>query len=207
MDEHTREHLHEPGWVVTVPLVLLAIPSALIGLFTVGPMVFGDWFGGALTVADQFQPLHHMAAHFHGAVGFALHALYNWKNPAFYIAAAGVFVAWLLYMRRPDLLPAIRDRLSWARVVLEYKYGFDEVYNGGVAAGSRGLGQALWRGADGWFIDGLLVNGTARTIGRVAAGIRGVQSGYLFHYAFAMIIGLLVLLTLFIGGWQGWWQA
>ena len=207
MDEHTREHLHEPGWVVTVPLVLLAIPSALIGLVTVGPMVMGDWFAGSLTVDQSFQPLHHIAEHYHGAVSFAIHAFYNWGNPAFYVAAAGVLVAWLLYIRRPDWLVLVRERLSWARVVLEYKYGFDEVYSGGFAAGGRGVGRALWRGADGWFIDGLLVNGTARTVGRIAAGIRGVQSGYLFHYAFAMILGLLVLLTLFVGGWQGWWQT
>jgi len=101
----------------------------------------------------------------------------------------------------------VRERLSWPRLVLEYKYGFDEMYTGGFAAGGRGVGRALWRGADGWLIDGILVNGTARTVGRIAAGIRGVQSGYLFHYAFAMILGLLVLLTLFVGGWQGWWQA
>jgi len=207
MDEHARAHIHEPGWVVTVPLVLLAIPSALIGLVTVGPVALGDWFGGALFVDHQFNPLHHIADHYHGPVAFGLHAFVNWANPAFYLAAAGVFVAWLLYLRRPDWLAILRDRLRWAHIVLEYKYGFDAVYSGGFAAGGRGVGRALWRSADGWLIDGVLVNGTARSVGRMAAGIRGVQSGYVFHYAFAMIIGLLLLLTLFVGNWQGWWQA
>ncbi|WP_435105611.1 NADH-quinone oxidoreductase subunit L [Arhodomonas sp. AD133] len=202
MDEHTREHLHESPRVVTVPLILLAIPSVAIGLFTTGPMLFGDYFGGSLFVAEGNDVLAEMGAHvWHGPISFGFHAL---VNPAFWLALAGVVVAWLLYFRRPDLLPGVRDRLAPVQRVLERKYGFDELWINGFAATGRGIGRALWKGGDVGLIDGVLIHGTVRVIGRMAATLRGVQSGYLYHYAFAMIIGLLILMTWLLGTTRGW---
>ncbi|MDN3518851.1 NADH-quinone oxidoreductase subunit L [Aquisalimonas lutea] len=193
MDHHTREHLHESPKVVTVPLILLAIPSVLIGLLTVGPMVFGGWFGDSILVRSGHDALG--AIGFHGVGEFTLHAF---KTPAIYLAAAGFAVAWYLYIRRPDLPAQLQQRLQTPYRILENKYGFDDLYLNVFAAGGRGLGTLLWRGGDVRLIDGLVVNGTARTVGRVAAVLRHGQTGYLYHYAFVMIIGLLVLLTWFM---------
>ncbi len=201
MDHHTREHLHESPWVVTVPLVLLAIPSVLIGAMTISPMLFGGWFGDAIRVLPGNAVLAQLGEEFHGPIAFGLHAF---VTPTFWLAAAGVFTAWLLYLGRPSLLPTITGRLRGIQRVLERKYGFDELYVDGFAAGGRGLGRLFWKGGDVGLIDGVIVNGTARTVGRVSGAIRGLQTGYLYHYAFAMIIGLLVLLTWFVGTWRGW---
>ncbi len=203
MDEHTREHLHESPRVVTVPLILLAIPSVVIGLLTVTPMLFGGWFGESLRVLPGNDTLARVAEHFHGPVAFALH---GFLTPTFWLAAAGVAVAWFLYLARPDLAQTVAGRLAPLHQVLERKYGFDELYTGGFAAGGRGLGNAFWKIGDAGLIDGVLVNGSARSVGRLAALVRGLQSGYLYHYAFSMIIGLLVLLTLFVGTWRGWFS-
>ncbi|WP_440996931.1 NADH-quinone oxidoreductase subunit L [Arhodomonas sp. SL1] len=202
MDEHTRAHVQESPRVVTVPLVLLAIPSVLLGLFTTGAVLFGGYFGDAIYVAPANDVLAHMGQElWHGPLAFGIHAL---VNPAFWLTVAGVLVAWFLYIRRPDLMPGIAARLAPARWVLEHKYGFDALWIDGFGGAGRGLGQALWRGGDVGVIDGVVVNGSARLIGRVAAAIRGLQSGYLYHYAFAMIIGLLILLTWLVGSWRGW---
>ena len=193
MDEHTRSHLHESPRVVTVPLILLAIPSVLIGLPTIGPMVFGGWFGDSITVLPENDTL--AAVGFESVLGFLAHAF---VAPVIYLAAAGFAVAYYLYVMRPDLPAVLAQRFPMPYRILEKKYGFDELYLNVFAAGSRSLGTLLWRGADMKIIDGLLVNGTARTIGRVAALLRHGQTGYLFHYAFVMIIGLMVLLTWFV---------
>ncbi len=193
MDEHTRSHLHESPRVVTVPLILLAIPSVLIGLPTIGPMVFGGWFGESITVLPENDSL--AAVGFESVLGFLAHAF---VAPVIYLAAAGFGVAYYLYVMRPDLPAVLAERFPMPYRILEKKYGFDELYLNVFAAGSRGLGTLLWRGADMKIIDGLLVNGTARIIGRVAAVLRHGQTGYLYHYAFVMIIGLLVLLTWFV---------
>ena len=193
MDEHTRSHLHESPRVVTAPLILLAVPSVLIGLFTVGPMVFGGWFGNSITVLPENDVL--SAVGFESVIGFILHAF---ETPAIYLAAAGFATAYYLYVKRPDLPAQLQQRFAVPYRILERKYGFDELYLNGFAAGARGLGTVFWRVGDVRIIDGLLVNGTARTIGRVAAIMRHGQTGYLYHYAFVMIIGLLVLLTWFV---------
>jgi len=125
-------------------------------------------------------------------------------NPAFWLAVAGAVTAWFFYILRPDLLPGINRLFAPVINVLQRKYGFDALYSTGFAGGGRLMGRALWRGGDQGVIDGVLVNGTARTIGRVGALVRGFQSGYLYHYAFVMIVGLLLLLTVFVGSWRGW---
>ncbi|MGB7739633.1 MAG: hypothetical protein WBM03_11015, partial [Steroidobacteraceae bacterium] len=192
MDHHTQEHLHESPWVVTVPLVLLAIPSIVIGWFTIEPLLFGGYFGGAIHVAEQHDVLHHIHEEFHGAAQFVLH---GFMGPAVWLAAAGVVLAWFLYLKRPDLPAQVRERAGPLYRVLDNKYYFDWFNENVIAAGSRMLGTALWKGGDVALIDGAAVNGSARLVAWVAQAARGLQSGYLYHYAFATIIGLSVLLA------------
>ena len=195
MDEHTREHLHETPLVVTGPLVLLAIPSVIIGAIFAGPMLFGDYFGESIQVLARHDTLAELGESFHGALAFALHGVITLP---FWLAMAGVATAWFLYMYRPDLPGVIRERLALAYAVLERKYGFDDFNEWFFAGGARGMGKALWRVGDVTLIDGLMVNGSARVVGWIAGVVRHVQTGYLFTYAFAMIIGLLVLIFLFV---------
>ena len=196
MDAHTREHLHESPWVVTVPLVLLAIPSVVIGWPTVGPVLFGGYFGAAIVVQPGHDVLAVLGHEFSGAPGFLLHAF---RSPPVYLAAAGAVAAWYLYLKRPDVPAALRQRLAPLYRVLDAKYGFDWVNENVLAAGARALGRLFWRVGDEFLIDGALVNGSARAVGWLAAVTRHAQSGYLYHYAFAMIIGLSALL-----GWLLW---
>jgi NADH-quinone oxidoreductase subunit L len=197
MDEHTREHLHETPWVVTGPLIALAIPSVIIGALYIEPMLFAEpgFFGNAIHVDHAHDTLAHMGEHFHGPLAMILHAFTTWP---FWLAAAGVGLAAYLYLVRPDLPAVIVGRTRPVHRLLVKKYYFDEVYAAVFAAGSRGIGWVLWRLGDVRIIDGLVVNGSARTVGWVASLVRHVQSGYLYHYAFGMIIGLLLLLSLFV---------
>jgi NADH-quinone oxidoreductase subunit L len=192
MDHHTQEHLHESPWVVTLPLVLLAIPSVVIGWFTIEPLLFGGYFGGAIHVAEQHDVLHHLAEEFHGAAQFVLH---GFTGPAVWLAAAGVALAWFLYLKRPEFAAVLREKAGGLYTLLENKYYFDWFNEKVIAAGSRMLGTALWKGGDVAFIDGAAVNGSARLVAWVAQAARSLQSGYLYHYAFATIIGLSVLLA------------
>ncbi|KAB7628436.1 NADH-quinone oxidoreductase subunit L [Alkalilimnicola sp. S0819] len=201
MDEHTRSHLQESPKVVTVPLILLAIPSVLVGFFAAGAMLFGDFFQGVIFVQGANDVLAEIGKHWHGAAAFAVH---GFVTPAFWLALAGAVAAWVAYLKRPDLPRQIHLKLRLVYNVLDAKYGFDKLYIGGFAGGGRAIGRFFWRVLDQGLIDGLLVNGSARTVGRFAAVIRRLQTGYLYHYAFAMIIGLLLLLTGLIGRHQGW---
>ena len=192
MDEKTRSHLHESPAVVWVPLVLLAIPSAVIGWFTIGPVLFGNYFGDAVFVLPQHDVLGSIGAEFHGSAGFVTHAL---KTPPLYLALAGVLTAWFLWLVRPDIPEKIGIRLSAVHKLLEQKYYADALYLNVFAAGGRGLGRGLWAGGDRFLIDGLLVNGTAQALGFVGSRLRKIQSGYLYHYAFAMVLGLTAMLA------------
>ncbi len=197
MDEHTREHLHETSPVVTVPLILLAIPSVIIGLFYVDTMAFGNFFGKSIFVLPQHNTLAEVASHFHGSAIWAMlgHAL---AEPPVYLAALGVGTAWYLYMKRPELPGLLQQRFALLYRVLVNKYGFDRFNEIFFAGGGRGFGNLLWKKGDVKLIDGLLVNGSAQVVGAVAAVMRHIQTGYLYHYAFAMIIGLLLLLVIFV---------
>jgi NADH-quinone oxidoreductase subunit L len=196
MDEETRSHLHESPWVVTVPLVLLAIPSAVIGWFTVGPVLFGGFFGDAIVVHHEHDVLAHIGEHWHGATGLVTHAL---LTPVFWLAAAGVTTAWYLYLKRPELPALIRQRFGWLYDLLDRKYYFDDLWIRGFGGAGRRIGTFLWEKGDVTVIDGVLVNGTAGTVGRLAGVMRQLQTGYLYTYAFAMIIGLTAFL-----GWLIW---
>jgi NADH-quinone oxidoreductase subunit L len=195
MDHHTQEHLHETPAVVTVPLILLAIPSVVIGAMTIEPLLFGEVFKGVIMVAPEHNVLAHLADHFHGAMSFALHGL---TGLPFILVLAGFGSAWYLYMARPDVPERIRQLAAPLYDILDNKYYFDQFYQRFFARGSCKTGTVLWKYVDAGLIDGLLVNGTARLVGWVAAVTRHLQSGYLYHYAFAMIIGLLILLTWFV---------
>lgn len=194
MDKHTAEHAHEPPGVVTWPLILLAIPSIAIGWMTAGPVVFGDYFKGAIEVAAAHDVIGRLGE-YHGGFGFILHAF---KTPALYLAAAGVITAWVFYLLKPEIPAKLDSKLGFFRNILERKYGFDDFNQAVFAAGSVGLGSRLWKVGDQGIIDGAMVNGSAKSVGLFAGIARFAQSGYLFHYAFAMIVGLLGLMTWFL---------
>jgi NADH-quinone oxidoreductase subunit L len=171
---------HESPAVVTVPLILLAIPSIVAG-YVVGPVVYGDFFGRAVPPTQ---------GEFHGAWAFTLH---GFLTLPFWLALAGIATAVVLYLKRPDLPKRIARALGPLYAVVERKYGFDELYSRVFAGGARLVGRGFWRGGDQTFIDGLIVNGSARVVGWFAGVIRLVQSGLLNQYAVAMLFGLLVL--------------
>ena len=197
MDHHTREHLHESPAVVTLPLIALAIPSVVIGAAGIGSMVFGDYFGNSIVVAHEHDVLGQLAAEFHGVWPFITHGV---TQLPFMLAMAGVATAWLLYVHSPAIPARIAASLSLLHKILLEKYGFDRFNDWFFAGGSRGVGRLLWKVGDEALIDGLLVNGSARAIGWWAGVVRMVQTGKLYDYAFAMIIGLLVLLGVFVHG-------
>jgi NADH-quinone oxidoreductase subunit L len=196
IDEDARHHLHESPWVVTLPLVMLAIPSLIIGWPTIGPLLFGDFFGDAIYVLPVHDVLGQLGADYHGPVAFLQHGL---QSPVLYLALAGVVIAWYLYLRNPLAAQAIKDRFAVIHRLLDNKYYLDNFNEQVIARASRLIGMGLWRGGDGALIDGVLVDGTANLIGRIAGIVRRVQTGYLYHYAFAMVIGLCVLV-----GWLIW---
>ncbi len=192
MDDHTREHLHECSKVVTVPLILLAIPSVIAGAIFVDQMAFGGFFGSAIVVDESHRIATEVTHHFDSWWGLILHSFADYPV---YLAAGGVFTAWFLYMKRPDLPDMIQQRFALVHKVLVNKYGFDRFNEIVFAGGSRLLGGMFWRVGDEKLIDGLVVNGSAKSIGWFSSIARRFQSGYLYHYAFVMIIGLLLLLT------------
>ncbi len=195
MDEHTRSHLHETPWVVTVPLILLAIPSVIIGFVFVSDMAFGDFFGSAIQVLPKHDVLGALAKDYHGPFGMMLHSLLTLP---FWFAAAGVALAWFLYMKRPDIPGMIQDKLKFVHQVLDNKYYADRFNEVIFAGGSRLLGRLLWQNGDVRVIDGVIINGSAKTVGWVSGIVRRLQTGYLYNYAFAMIFGLLFLLGVFV---------
>ncbi|WJW76481.1 NADH-quinone oxidoreductase subunit L [Thiohalobacter sp. IOR34] len=196
MDAHTREHLRESPWVVTLPLVLLAIPSVLAG-YLIEPVLFGDYFKDVILVLPEHDVLAAIGEDFHGVLGFVTHAF---GGPAVYLAAAGVLTAWYVYLVRPSLADLAAQKAGPLYRLLVNKYYADEFNQRVFAGGTRGIGHVLWHLGDRLLIDGLIVNGSARLVGLVAVVARQLQTGYLYHYAFAMIFGLLALLswTLFL---------
>jgi NADH-quinone oxidoreductase subunit L len=187
MDHHTQEHLHESPWVVTVPLILLAIPSALIGWFTVQPVLFGGYFDGAIYVLPAHDVLARLGEEFHGSGAFVWAAF---AGLPIWFAALGVGTAWWFFLKRPDLAEAAARRFRWLYAALVNKYGFDWFNEHVVMAAVRRVGGGLWRFGDQIVIDDGFVNGSARTVGWLGSVMRYAQSGYLYHYAFAMILGL-----------------
>jgi NADH-quinone oxidoreductase subunit L len=192
MDHHTKEHLRESPAVVTVPLILLAIPSVIAGAIFIQPMLFGDLFADAIHVSHEHNVLGHLGEHYTGIGGFMGHGV---MALPFWLAMAGLGSAWYFYMKRPDIPAMLKERFALLYMVLDKKYGFDDFNDTFFAGGSRGLGRLLWKVGDAKLIDGIMVNGSALSIGWIAGKIRHFQTGFLYHYAFVMIIGLLVLVS------------
>lgn len=190
---------HEPGWVIKLPLILLAIPSLLIGYVAIEPMLFGEFFKGVIFVDASAHPAMHALAHhwhtiFHSSAGMALHGL---MTVPFALASSGVGLAWFFYMKRPDIPAAIQKRFAIINCILENKYGFDSFNDRVFAAGSRFIGNKLWLIGDVKIIDDTFVNGTARLIGKLSGIVRRLQTGLIYHYAFAMIIGIFFMLSFY----------
>ncbi len=199
-DEHAGGHHHglaagekphESPAVVTLPLVLLAIPSVLIGLYTVGPMLFGDFFKDAIASAERHPAMAELAHEFHGWWAMGLHSV---STPAFWLALAGVASAWYCYMVNPRLPEAIAARFAAIYRLLDNKYYLDRINEVVFAGGARLLGRGLWKGGDQALIDGVAIDGSARLVGWFAGVLRLAQTGRLNSYAITMIVGVALLL-------------
>ena len=179
---------------MTVPLILLAVPSVVIGYIAIEPMLYGGFFGSAIKATETMAEL---KGQFHGAWAMILH---GFTAPPFWLALAGAAVAWYGYIVKPELPGIIRSKLSFFVNILDQKYGFDRFNDWFFASGARKLGASLWRFGDVTIIDGIMVNGTAKLIGWFSGVARQVQTGYVYTYAFTMIFGVFALLTWF--EWQ-----
>ncbi len=198
-EAHSHDDAHayagapqESPAVVTLPLIALSIPAIAAG-WLIGPVLFGGFFGNSIYIAPEHTGLATMAKEFHGVLGMMTHAL---GTLPFWLSVAGIAVAWFLYIKRTDLPDVIAERFSLIYRILDKKYGFDEFNEWFFARGTRGLGRGLWQVGDVRIIDGLFVNGSARLVAWFAGIVRYFQSGYIYHYAFTMIIGVLILVTL-----------
>ena len=195
-DGHQDHTPHESPWVVTVPLLLLAIPSVVIGYFTIDAMLFGDFFKDAIFVnEDKHEAMHGLGHAYHGAIAMAMHAF---STAPFWLALAGVVSSYYMYMINPAVPAAIKRACMPIYTLFENKYYMDWINENILARGARALGTGLWRGADQSVIDGGIVNGSWKLVGAVSAVSRQLQSGYLYHYALAMIVGVFLLMTWFV---------
>jgi NADH-quinone oxidoreductase subunit L len=196
-DPHAKPH--ESPWVVWLPLVLLAIPSVVIGFLTIKPMLYGGFFKDAILINAEKHPameeLTQGFEHAGSAVGMALH---GFTALPFWLALAGVVLSWYMYMINPALPAAIKRTCGPVYRLLENKYYLDWINENIVARGARALGTGLWKGGDQAIIDGALVNGSWKLVGRISGAVRWLQSGYIYHYAFAMLLGIFVLMTYFV---------
>jgi NADH-quinone oxidoreductase subunit L len=195
LDHHAQEHFHDVGWDMKGPLVALAIPSLLIGFFTIEPVLFGGFFGNAIKVLPANDVVGELHREWQGPLAFALHAL---ATPVFWLAALGVLTAWAFVLWRPSWGTVLRQKLSFLYTLLANKYYFDWFNENVLARLARWLGIALWRGGDQGIIDGAMVNGSAGLVGWIAGVTRHLQSGFLYSYAFWMIIGLAAMLGWFL---------
>ena len=194
------EKPHESPWVVTAPLVLLALPSVFIGYWTIQPLLFGDFFKDAIVTDIARHPaMQELASHFHSAGGMALHAL---QTVPLWFAVAGVALAWWFYLKQPSIPAAIKARFEPVYTLLDNKYYMDWFNEHVLSAGARLLGTGLWKGGDVGLIDGVVVNGSARAVGAIAQFTRLMQTGYLYFYALVMLLGIFGLMT-----WQLWPQV
>lgn len=196
MDEATKSHLHETPWVVTTPLILLAIPSVLIGGLVISALIFDrpSYFEGSIVVHATNNVLAQLGEHYHGVLAFTLHAPFTLP---FWLALSGILTAWVCYQKLPVVPDFLRQKLSWVYTILMDKYGFDQFNEWFFMKGSREVGEIFWKEGDVKAIDGWLVNGSVRILGKFAFAMKYLQSGFLNQYAFLMIIGLSALVS--------WW--
>jgi len=200
-DDHGHGHHddhkpHESPMVVWLPLVLLAIPSVVIGFMTIQPMLFGEFFKDAILVdAAKHHAMKELGEAFHGPVAMAIHGL---QTAPFWLALAGVVVSYLMYMQFPAVPTAIKRAFGPVYRLLDNKYYLDWINENIIARGARALGTGLWKGGDQALIDGAVVNGSWKVVGRISGVVRWLQSGYIYHYAFAMLLGIFILMTYFV---------
>ncbi|MDC9726468.1 MAG: NADH-quinone oxidoreductase subunit L [Candidatus Thioglobus sp.] len=192
MDEHTASHVKESPVSITLPLVALAIPSLAIGYLTIDPMLFNGWLDGAITVSAQHTSMSSLADSFHGAAGMIPHAL---QTLPFWMMVGGIVSAWVLTLYRAEWATWIQTKFHRSNYVLESLYGFDRFNDIVFVQGVKKLGNFLWKVSDSGLIDKMIVNGSARFVGFIGAMVRPIQTGYVYHYAFFMIVGLLIILT------------
>jgi NADH-quinone oxidoreductase subunit L len=196
MDHHTREHLKESPWVVTLPLILLAIPSVIIGWLTIEPLLFGGFMADAIHVNPTNDVVKEIGLyHFTSPGGFALHGL---MAVPFLLALAGFALATYIYLKKISLARKIKKKLAPIHSILMNKYGFDAFNQKYIAGGSVKLGEALWKWSDSKLIDGLIVNGSAKAVNSVSRFIRSIQSGYVYHYALVMVVSVIVFIGLYV---------
>ena len=208
-DDHGHHHglkpsdnPHESPWVVTLPLILLAIPSVIIGYIAIEPMLYGDFFKDVIYVNHELHPVMHiMKEEFHGAMAMVSHSLHT---PVLYLAIGGVLAAWFLYVKAPQLPAKIAQTFRPVYVLFENKYYLDNIYFAVFAKGTRALGTFFWKAVDTAIIDNGLVNGAAKLVGAVAGQVRRLQTGFIYTYAAAMVSGVLVLIVVFF--WQLWFR-
>jgi NADH-quinone oxidoreductase subunit L len=181
----------ESPWVVTGPLILLAIPSVYAGWAYIEPMLFGGWFGDSIFVREPHAVIAEMKDEWHGAIPFILHGL---MQPPFWLAVAGIIAAVYLYLINPALPPRIAARFRGIQTLLDNKYYFDRFNDWFFAGGARAVGRFASNVGDRTIIDGIVVNGSAKLVGAVSQVFRRIQSGYVYHYAFVMIVGVFGLL-------------
>ena len=197
-DHHGAAKPHETPWVVTVPLVLLAIPSVIIGFFTIDPMLIGGFFKGAIHINTELHPaMETFREEFHGAVAMAMH---GFTTLPFWLALGGAVSAWYMYLINPALPAALERFFNAIGVlnILDNKYYLDWLNENVLARGARLLGTGLWKGGDAGLIDGLIVGGSVRVVNVLAALVRYFQSGHIYHYAFTMIFGVCALLSFWL---------
>jgi NADH-quinone oxidoreductase subunit L len=182
--------------VVWVPLVALAIPSVVIGYMTIDPMLYGDFFKGAIVIDEsKHGAMKELAEAFQGPMAMALH---GFASAPFWLALAGVVATWYMYLVNPALPAAIKRAFGPIYTLLENKYYMDWFNENVIARATRALGVGLWKGGDEGVIDGAIVNGSWKVVGRVAGVVRWFKSGYIYHYAFAMLLGIFVLMSYFV---------
>jgi NADH-quinone oxidoreductase subunit L len=196
-DDHGHDHSpHESPWVVTVPLLLLAIPSVVIGYLTIDSMLYGEFLKDAIFInADKHPAMRELAHAYHGAVAMAIHGL---STAPFWLALAGVVSAYYMYMVNPAVPAAIKRAFQPIYTLLENKYYLDWINENILARGARLLGTGLWKGGDQTIIEGGIVNASWKLVGWFSTASRQLQSGYLYHYALMMILGVFLLMTWFV---------
>jgi NADH-quinone oxidoreductase subunit L len=194
MDQHTKEHLHESPWAITLPLIILVIPAIGAG-WLIETMLFGNYFGDSIHIGSQHEAVAKMEAQFHGVWGMMSHAL---TTLPFWFLLGGIFTAWYFYMVKTDMPGKVKQKFGPIYTLLDRKYYIDEFYSWFFAGGARALGRGFWKFGDVKIIDGFFVNGSARVVVWAAGLIRQFQSGYIYHYAFTMIVGVFVLLSFWL---------
>jgi NADH-quinone oxidoreductase subunit L len=190
MDKKTKSHLKESSPIITIPLILLAIPSVIIGAIAIEPFLFGDLFKTEIFVLPAHDVLGQMGQNYHGVLNFTIHAFYS---PVLYLALSGILISGLIYLKYPFIADILSKRLSILIKILQYKYGIDELYKIIFAKGSLYLGRFLSKTGDKTIIDGWIVNGSAIFVQKISVMGKKMQTGFIYSYALVMILGLIVL--------------